>query len=95
METQTPKDATPEPQTGGRPETRGEYLVGLGFNPSNNLDVDLVKQKAADLIDTIDGLQKESATTRQADEIGRCISLAITHVETAAMFAVKAATKKP
>ena len=76
-------------------ETHGEYLVGISFNPGGNPDVNDVKRKAADLIDAIKALRndEEAASTRQSAEAARCKSIAITHVETAAMFAVKAATK--
>jgi hypothetical protein len=77
--------------------TKGQYLVGVSFNPSNNLDVDTIKAKAADLIDYVERLrfQETFQNDRQSGEIGRCKSLAITNFEQGAMWAVKAATKQP
>lgn len=63
--------------------TLGELRVRTSFNPSNNGAVDIIKQKAAELINLIDGLPT-------ADR--RLVALACTDVESAAMWAVKAAT---
>lgn len=60
-------------------QTRGEYRVGIDFNPSADDMMGRFKCAAADLIDLIDEL--------------RCKALAQTHIEDAAMGAVKAATK--
>lgn len=74
--------------------TKGEYLVGITFNPGNNADVDNIKCKAADLIDAIEELRKEEmATVAQSQQVARCKATAITCVEEGAMWAVKAATK--
>jgi hypothetical protein len=67
--------------------TIGEYRVGIDFNPGKNPKVDAIKRAAADLIDLVDALQ---ATT---GEVVRLKSLAMTHIEDGAMWAVKAATK--
>lgn len=69
--------------------TIGQYRVGVTFNPSGSFDVDKVKQLAADLIDLIDGIQAKDS------EVIRLKALAMTHVEDATMWAVKAITKKP
>lgn len=74
-----------------RKYTLGQYRVGTSFNPSNNATVDTIKQKAAELIDLIDGIQ---VTTDPADAVIRLKHIAMTEVETAAMYAVKAATKQ-
>lgn len=71
--------------------TLGEYRVGITFNPSGNELVDKIKRAAADLIDLIN-LETEE---RPDPEIGRLRSLALTHIEDGAMWAVKAATKSP
>lgn len=76
-------------------ETRGEYLVGASFNPTSNPEVDEIKRKSADLIDAIGRIQDAGTTARQTAEIGRCKSIAVTNVEQAAMWAVKAVTKQP
>jgi hypothetical protein len=70
--------------------TTGEYRVGIDFNPSGNEAVAKIKQAAAELIDMIEDLE-----VGDIPEIGRLKALAMTHVEDAAMWAVKAATKKP
>ncbi len=64
--------------------TVGEYKVGISFNPSGNPEVDQLKRAAADLIDLVGSGE---------GEIGRLKGLAVTHIEDAAMWAVKAATK--
>jgi hypothetical protein len=67
--------------------TLGEYRVGITFNPGGNEMVNKIKRAAADLIDL--------ATSIEGDdhEVMRLKALAITHIEDAAMWAVKAATK--
>lgn len=69
-----------------RKMTHGEYLVGISFNPGGNPMVNVIKEKAAALIDIIDTIQGPP-------ESARLKALAITHLEDAAMWAVKAATK--
>jgi hypothetical protein len=66
----------------------GEDRVRIKFNPSNNSAVDMLKQTAAKFIDQCHAI----ADKTDDPEIGRCISLAMTHAEDAAMWAVKAAT---
>lgn len=80
--------------------TKGEYRVGISFNPSGNDLVDKIKRQAADLIDLIDGIPTRIADQHggetddvRAAERERLKALAQTHVEDAAMWAVKAATK--
>jgi len=68
--------------------TLGEYRVGISFNPGGNKDVDKIKRAAADLIDLIDGSPK-----LDSPEAVRPVALAMTHIEDAAMWAVKAVTK--
>lgn len=68
--------------------TEGEYRVGISFNPSANPAVDEVKQKAAELIDLL------APIASNRDHPGaRCASIAMTEIESAAMWAVKAITK--
>lgn len=64
-------------------KTIGELRVRTEFNPSASSDVDLIKQKSAELINLVENLQT-------ADR--RLVSLAQTTYEEAAMWAVKAAT---
>jgi len=62
----------------------GESRVRLSFNPSGNDLVDEIKLKSAELIDLCE-------TMRSTKDV-RCVSLAQTAYEEAAMWAVKAAT---
>lgn len=81
--------------------TKGEYRVGIKFNPSGSSVVDEIKDKACDLIDLIDAiyggsgddLDDKKANIR-ANEIARLKSLAMDAIEEGAMWAVKAATKQ-
>jgi hypothetical protein len=61
----------------------GKDRVRVKFNPSADGIVDQIKQKSAELIDICEGLKGKDA---------RLASLAQTHYEDAAMWAVKAAT---
>lgn len=70
---------------------KGEYRVGINFNPSGDSAVDFIKAKAASLINDIDGIHNEVG---DPDEIARLKELAMTAVEEAAMWAVKAVTKR-
>lgn len=67
--------------------TKGQTRVGVSFNPSTLTAVDDIKAKAAELIDMIDALPGPDP------EVGRCKALAMTEIETGAMYAVKAAVK--
>lgn len=79
----------PEQET-ERNLTFGEKAVGLTFNPSNNLVVDQVKREAAALINTLNKIRKESLSS----DVQRMASIAITDVQTAQMWGVKAVTWK-
>jgi hypothetical protein len=70
--------------------SKGDYRVGVSFNPSGNPRVDEIKTPAAELIDLI-----EDIPDVEMDERKRLKALAQTEVESAAMWAVKAATKRP
>lgn len=73
--------------------TKGEYRVGINFNPSNDDTVGKIKRAAADLIDMIEMIPVPTADEQHRMEVMRLKALAQTHVEDAAMWAVKAATK--
>jgi hypothetical protein len=76
--------------------TKGEYRVGIAFNPSNDDMVGQIKRKAADLIDLIETIPVALiANEDQHQEVKRLKALAQTEIESAAMWAVKAATKPP
>lgn len=73
--------------------TKGEYRVGTNFNPSASGMVDQIKSRAAELIDLIDSIPSDRETER-GNEAGRLKAIAQTEIESAAMWAVKAATKR-
>lgn len=86
--------------------TKGEYRVGINFNPSADDMVGKIKRAAADLIDLIDSIPAPRVDDDADDatyiammdhlgEVERLKSLAQTHIEDAAMWAVRAATKPP
>lgn len=78
--------------------TKGEYRVGITFNPSGDDRVTNIKNAAAlliDLIEDIPGGEVGTVMSAQGDEIRRLRALAQTAAEEAAMWAVKAATKPP
>lgn len=72
------------------------------FNPSNNSNVDVIKQKTAELINACEDIKQqdmpanegenESDTDARRASQNRLIALAQTAYEEAAMWAVKAAT---
>lgn len=72
--------------------TRGEYRVGINFNPSADDLVGQIKRKAADLIDMIEGINN-GELGEHAMEVRRLKALAMTAIEDGAMWAVKATTK--
>lgn len=71
--------------------TFGQKAVGITFNPSNSSEVDRCKQQFANCIDQMHALRsKEDASP----ETKRLASVAITELQTAQMWAVKALTWK-
>lgn len=79
--------------------TLGEYRVEKNFNPSQNELVDKIKAKAAELIDLIEEAKLSNVSIHDdlaplAVEKQRLANIAQDQVESAAMFAVKAATKQ-
>lgn len=74
-------------------DTYGKKLIRTEFNPSGSPTVDEVKHLAADMIDRIMELKHTS------DSVGvkpgtRAAAIAITKIEDAAMWAVKAVTEE-
>lgn len=67
--------------------TFGEKAVGLSFNPSGDPLVQSLKEGFAHLIDEMNSLRKDHPSER-----GRLASIAITELQGAQMWAVKAAT---
>lgn len=74
--------------------TKGEMRVGATFNPSNSLIVDEIKHTAAGLIDRIEEIDTTVGDGLDAER-ARLKALAQTAIEEGAMWAVKAATKRP
>ncbi len=75
--------------------TIGEDRVRMKFNPSADSLVDKIKQQSAKLIDLCDQAWADQILSGESSgggEAARLWSLAITHYENAAMWAVKAAT---
>ena len=66
--------------------SKGEYRVGVNFNPSGDHMVDKIKQQAAALIDLIDSIPSDRET-ELGNERGRLKALAQTDIENAAMWA--------
>jgi len=65
----------------GNEMTKGEYRVGIDFNPSGDARVNQIKRAAADLIDLIE----TTPTSAETGEVNRLKAMAQTHVEDAAM----------
>lgn len=79
-------------------QTKGEYRVGVMFNPSASGHVSEIKGRAAELIDIIEHAMADKLSTidspQQAGEVRRLTALAQTAIEDGAMWAVKAVTKE-
>lgn len=69
-------------------ESYGGKAVGLTFNPSNLLAVQVVKTAYAEIINDLD----QTRTDATDSEVKRLCSVAITEAQTAQMWAVKALT---
>jgi hypothetical protein len=70
--------------------TFGEKPVGLTFNPSNDEAVQQIKERFAAVIDTLNDYRNAT----DDGEGKRMLSVAITEVQTAQMWGVKAVTWK-
>ena len=79
-----PAEPLPDPPPA---RTLGEKRVGIRFNPSGSLAVDIIKREGADLIDLISELGGPVNS-----QFGRWKAEALTCIETGIMYAVKAAT---
>lgn len=71
--------------------TFGQRACGVSFNPGGNPLVADIKQKFADIVDQLHELRTQ-AFDRKELEVARMYSVAITDVQTAQMWAVKAVT---
>ncbi len=68
--------------------TFGEKAAGVGFNPSNDPEVDQAKAAYARIIDNLNDRRNSSPN----NEVKRMLSLAITQAQESQMWAVKALT---
>jgi hypothetical protein len=66
----------------------GESAVGISFNPSGSSEVNEFKQVAANFINLCNDAREDATSP----EVKRMYSLAITDMQVAQMWAVKAAT---
>lgn len=69
------------------PLTYGQMAVGLTFNPSNDPNVQRIKEQYASIIDQLNDMKIPGPFERN-----RLISIAIKEAQTAQMWAVKAIT---
>lgn len=69
-------------------QTFGQKAVGLSFNPSQDDKVGQIKAKAAELIDLLNDDRDAACDV----EVKRMLSIAITDLQSAQMWAVKAVT---
>ena len=71
----------------------GEYKVRTNFNVTDSGVIKAIKDKTAELINLINRLTpSETNTERDSGEFARLKAIAMTEYESAAMWAVKAAT---
>ena len=70
--------------------TYGEKACGVSFNPEGSMEVAVIKQLYAGLVDALHKRREETTDT----EVKRMLSIAITETQTAQMWAVKAITWK-
>ena len=63
----------------------GQKRCGVGFNPSQDADIDKIKGLAAVLMQEIGNM----VNTATPGDVARALNTAMTHLESAQMFAVK------
>ena len=68
--------------------TFGEKACGVSFNPDNNIHVDHIKRRFAEIVDYIMLIHSASGNP----EVKRMLSVSITEAQTSQMWAVKAIT---
>jgi streptogramin lyase len=71
-----------------QPMTFGEKACGVSFNPGGSMEVAVMKQLYAGLVDALHKRREEATDP----EVKRMLSIAITETQTAQMWAVKAIT---
>lgn len=87
-----PMASTPPVPAPGLTISRGDLLVRPNFNPTKNGFVHNIKTNIASTIDIVANLPGIPKNPAEVSEQARWKNLAITHLELAAMYAVKAAT---
>ena len=80
----------PSELVGVNEQTYGQKAVGINFNPSNDDAISICKKRYADLIDEMNDLIAITDSEQQK----RLCSIAITELQTAQMWSVKALTWK-
>lgn len=71
--------------------TFGQKAVGITFNVSGSGEVQNIKSQFADTIDYLNNLRNTAKSENNSEKI-RMYSVAITELQSAQMWAVKAAT---
>lgn len=74
--------------------TFGEKAVGLTFNPSNDNNVQKIKELYAEIIDILHEIERPASDNISSNDINRLVDIAITQAQTAQMWAVKVITLK-
>lgn len=78
--------------TNTRELTAGEKAVGLTFNPSNNKDVQKIKELSAQIFDIVEGAVPAADGTIETDRKRKMRDAALHEIVTAQMWAVKVVT---
>lgn len=90
--TSNSKQMTTETQQPQRELTFGEKAVGITFNPGKNEQVEAIKRTFANAIDQLQAIRNPSDGSMQKSEVSRMLSIAITELQSAQMWAVKGVT---
>jgi len=94
MENKAKKMSDEEIAMSSRPMTLGEKRCHINFNPSSDDKIGTFKRMMADAIDFLDQERLESVLSGEEYlEQVRCFKIAMEHLETAQMYAVKGIAK--
>jgi len=94
MENKAKKMSDEEIAMSSRPMTLGEKRCHINFNPSSDDKIGAFKRMMADAIDFLDQERHESELHGEEYlEQQRCYKIAMEHLETAQMYAVKGIAK--
>jgi hypothetical protein len=94
MENKAKKMSDEEIAMSTRPMTLGEKRCHIDFNPSSDDKIGAFKRMMADAIDFLDQERLESVLSGEEYlEQVRCFKIAMEHLETAQMYAVKGIAK--